>query len=79
MLKRQDNLIKFHFPSFHPDAPEGTHPFLRVGERPAEGADHVIEYLDILGTDTHRPRIDSISSQVQADDDQGGASDDENS
>ena len=55
MLRRKDNLLKYHFAVYHPDIAPETGRFLKVGERPVEGADHVTWYLDALGTTTERP------------------------
>lgn len=60
MLRRKDTLVKYHFPVHHPDITAETNRFLKVGERPAEGADHVSWYLDALGTTTERPACEKV-------------------
>ena len=65
MLKRSDNLINHHFQKFHPEATSKRHPFLLLGECPTEGTDHVIKFLDIVGSETRRPKLAKISKKKQ--------------
>ena len=58
MMRRSDNLLRYHFPACHADVHPDTARFLKVGERPLDGRDHVVWYLDKLGTDTQRPGRD---------------------
>ena len=70
MLKRSDNLLATHFPRFHADVASGTHPFLKVGQRPGEGAQHVVELFQNLGSNTERPKPDQGSSEPSQGDDE---------
>ena len=65
MLRRKDNLLRYHYPIYHPNVVAESERFLKIGERPVEGVDHVRWYLDALGTRTAQPaRTPACSEEV---------------
>ena len=62
-LARADNLVRHHFPKCHPNFAPEMHPFLKVGQCPVEGRDHVVQLMDALGTNTERPAPEPLNSE----------------
>ena len=69
ILKRSDTIYHRHWPANHKDVPAGTHRYLMTGHRPVVGKEHVVRYLDMIGSKTPRPE-----NSLNSDDSQQGSS-----
>ena len=55
MLRRKDNLKKVHFPNHHPEITNEDEMYLKIGDVPSTGRDHVVNYLDLIESKTPWP------------------------
>ena len=66
-LGRSDNIRNTHYPGMHKEVKPTTKTeyFLKVGQRPRLGANHVIAFLDHTGSTTLRPETKAMKASTR--------------
>ena len=65
-MGRTDNLKNTHFPSVHPGLPVDTPIFLKIGQAPVSGLEHVKKMLDFAASTAKPPAEEEGESQETA-------------